>query len=74
MQLPVSDDVLFIDRAAHTWRARDEFSIAAYWCADYADSARECRALLADPNLPSGERERVQRNLEFSLPHLEASK
>lgn len=74
MELPVPDDVLFIDHAVHAWRARDEFSIAAYWCGDYADSARECRALLADPNLPSGQHERVQRNLEFSLPHLEMSK
>ncbi|MGA9333535.1 MAG: family 2 glycosyl transferase, partial [Rudaea sp.] len=74
MELPVPDDVLFIDRAVHAWRARDEFSIAAYWCGDYADSARECRALLSDPELPAGERDRVQRNLEFSLPHLNASK
>ena len=72
MELPVPEDVLFIDQAVHAWRARDEFSVAAYWCGDYADSARECRNLLADPRLPIGERERVQRNLEFSLPHLEA--
>ncbi|MEO8801731.1 MAG: family 2 glycosyl transferase, partial [Rudaea sp.] len=72
MELPLPDDVLFIDHAVHAWRARDEFSIAAYWCGNYADSARECRKLLADPNLPPSELERVQRNLEFSLPYIEA--
>ncbi|MBS0570296.1 MAG: glycosyltransferase [Proteobacteria bacterium] len=68
--LPVPDDVLFIDRTVHDWRARDELAIASYWCGDYAQSASLCRALLADPRLPTAERERVRKNLEFSLPHL----
>ncbi|MGH8042062.1 MAG: glycosyltransferase [Rudaea sp.] len=66
VSLPIGDDVLFIDRAVHEWRARDELSIAAYWCGDRVESARLCRELLADPRLPAGERERVQRNLGFS--------
>jgi len=68
--LPVPDDVLFIDRAVHDWRARDELSIATYWCGDYAQSAALCRELLAGPHLPPGERERVQKNLDFCLSHL----
>ncbi|MBS0556798.1 MAG: glycosyltransferase [Proteobacteria bacterium] len=71
--LPPSDDLLFIDSAVHDWRARDELSIAAYWCGDYAQSAALCRELLADARLPAGEHERVRKNLEFALPHLATS-
>lgn len=73
MSLPVPDDVLFIDHAVHAWRARDEASIAAYWCGDFARSAALCRQLLASPQLPASERARVQKNLEFCLPHLPGS-
>jgi glycosyltransferase involved in cell wall biosynthesis len=65
-RLPPSEDVLFVDRAVHAWRARDEWAVAAYWCGDRAESARLCRELLADPRLPAGERARVERNLEFA--------
>ncbi len=68
------DDVLFVDHTVYNWRARDEWSICAYWCGGYAESARLCRELLADPQLPDAERARVQSNLEFSLPHLPATK
>lgn len=68
--LQPSDDVLFIDRSVGDWRAKDELSIAAYWCGDYAESARLCRELLADAGLPADQQERVQTNLNFSLPHL----
>ena len=69
-RLPVPGDVLFIDRAVHLWRARDEWSVSAYWCGDYAESARLARELLADANLPEGERARVQKNLEFAQAKL----
>ncbi len=72
--LPPSNDVLFIDQTVHDWRARDELSIAEYWCGNYAESTRLCRELLADACLPDTERARVQSNLEFSLPHLKPAK
>jgi glycosyltransferase involved in cell wall biosynthesis len=68
--LPVPDDALFVERAVHDWRARDEWAIASYWCGDYAQCAALCRDLLASPHLPATERQRVQKNLEFALPHL----
>lgn len=74
LALPATDDVLFIDRSVSDWRARDELSIASYWCAEYAYSAQLCRELLADPRLPARERARVQSNLEFCLPHLGQTK
>lgn len=60
------DDVLFIDEAVYAWRARDEWSVSAYWCGDRADSARLCRELLDDARLPPSERARVQKNLQFA--------
>ncbi len=68
--LPPSNDLLFVDRTVLAWRARDEYSIAAYWCGDYAESARLCRELLADSRLPDNERPRVQKNLEFAVGKL----
>ncbi len=69
-RLPFSDDVLFVDRTVHDWRARDEWSIATYWCGDYAESARLCRELLADERLPTAERARVEKNLAFAVGNL----
>lgn len=60
------DDVLFMDEPVYAWRSRDELSISAYWSGDRALSARLCRELLADPRLPANQRERVQKNLDFS--------
>ena len=69
-KLPPSTDVLFVDRTVDDWRARDEWSIAAYWCGDYSESARLCRELLADARLPLAERERVEKNLAFAVGKL----
>ena len=69
-KLPISDDVLFVDRTVHDWRARDEWSIAAYWCGNYAESARLCRELLVDERLPTAERARVEKNLAFAVAKL----
>ena len=68
--LPFPDDLLFIDSSVHAWRARDEWAVSAYWCGDYADSARLCRELLADARLPAEQRARVQQNLEFAQSKL----
>ena len=64
--LPMTADVLFIDRSVYDWRARDELAVAAYWCGDRALSATLYRELLADARLPSRERARVAKNLEFA--------
>jgi glycosyltransferase involved in cell wall biosynthesis len=61
------EDVLFMDQTVYDWRARDELAVSSYWCGDRDLSAGLCRELLADPRLPAGERERVQKNLEFAI-------
>lgn len=60
------DDRLFMDQSVYDWRARDELSIALYWCNEREESARLCRQLLADPRLPAEQRERVAKNLAFA--------
>ncbi|MBS0567385.1 MAG: glycosyltransferase [Proteobacteria bacterium] len=65
--MPLPNDVLFIDRPVYDWRARDEFAVALYWCGERKQSLRLCRELLADARLPADQRARVQRNLEFAL-------
>lgn len=64
--IPQPDDLLFVDASVYAWRARDELSIAAYWCGERELSARLCNALLADPRLPAEQRERVRKNLAFA--------
>lgn len=61
------NDRLFMDQTVYDWRARDELSIALYWCNEREESAQLCRELLADPRLPHEQRERVATNLDFSL-------
>jgi glycosyltransferase involved in cell wall biosynthesis len=65
--LPYPKDILFVDASVYEWRARDELSIAAYWCGDKELSARLCRELLADSRLPLEQKERVSKNLAFSV-------
>ncbi|UBM09249.1 glycosyltransferase [Cupriavidus metallidurans] len=61
------DDRLFMDQTVYDWRARDELSIALYWCNERDESARLCRELLADPRLPREQHDRVTRNLAFAI-------
>ena len=51
-------------------RRRISEPVCEYWCGDYAPSAHLCRELLADANLPVGERERVKKNLAFAVSKL----
>jgi len=65
-ELKVPDDLLFLDLSVYRWRARDEQAIAAYYVGRYAESIALCEALLADPAVPPGERERIAANAGFS--------
>jgi len=64
--IPQPDDLLFVDASVYAWRARDELSIAAYWCGERELSAHLCNALLADARLPAEQRDRVRKNLAFA--------
>ncbi|MGW6263179.1 tetratricopeptide repeat-containing glycosyltransferase [Streptomyces sp. NPDC055085] len=68
-----SEDVLFIERGWYTWRALDEFSIAAYWTGRYDQSLELCKRLLRNKDLPEGERNRVETNLNHARMKLSAT-
>jgi tetratricopeptide (TPR) repeat protein len=61
--IPVPDDTLLVDYAAYGWRPRDDLALALYHLGDIAGSNEMCRQMLADPQLPPRERERIERNL-----------
>jgi len=64
------DDTLFVGVDVHTWRARDEQAICAYWIGKHMESFALCRLLLAGSDLPDEERERVAENRDFAVPAL----
>lgn len=63
-QLPVPGDRLFVDLAAHGWRALDEWSIAAYYCECYAEGAQALSRLL-QVAVPTEQRPRVEANVTY---------
>lgn len=72
MNTPMTDDILFVDRADYLWRAADEYAVSSYWTGDYQDSLRACERLLAGTELPASERPRVEANRRFALDALRA--
>lgn len=71
INIPKPDDTLFLDTAAYTWRALDEFAIASYWIGDYRASARASEWLLDNGALPFAQLARVTENLNFSRTALD---
>lgn len=66
IQIPLPEDVLFVERDWYEWRCLDEFSIAAYWVGEFDASLKACRKLLNLHLLPPGEIARVRSNLRFA--------
>lgn len=71
MNTPMTDDILFVDRADYLWRAADEYAVSSYWTGDYQDSLRVCERLLASAELPAAERPRIEANHRFAREALE---
>lgn len=64
---PLTTDKVLVDAAAYGWRPRDDLVRAAFALGDYRECIEACRQMLADPQLPPGDRARVQRNLQRAL-------
>jgi tetratricopeptide (TPR) repeat protein len=65
-----AEDALFVGADVYAWRARDEQAICAFWIGKPMESFALCRLLLANPDLPDNERERVAENRDFAVPAL----
>jgi len=66
MAIPRPADLLWVYDDVYTWRAQDEYAIAAYWTGWYHECRRVCRALLDGKHLPATERDRVKANLDHA--------
>ncbi len=52
----------------YAWRATDEQSVCASWLGKHAEAFTLCRRLLARPDLPEPDRQRIAANRDFSVP------
>ena len=52
----------------YAWRATDEQATCASWIGKRAEAFTLCRRLLARPDLPEGDRQRIAANRDFSVP------
>jgi hypothetical protein len=68
LALPQPSDTLLVEKAAYGWRPRDDLAIALFHLGDEAGCIDVYRQMLADPQLPASERERVQCNLDRLAP------
>ena len=66
IQFP-EDDLLFVDASTYSWRALDEFAVAAANIGLHAESVETCSQILASPLLPFEERPRVLSNQAYSM-------
>lgn len=73
-ETPMPSDILFVHEATYSWRARDEWSIAAYYMGKHEEAISLTEALLSGRALPESERARVKKNREFSLDALKVGK
>ena len=68
-QIPLpDDDYLFVDAAVYAWRATDEQAICASWIGKRAEAFVLCRRLLARPDIPDNERQRIAVNRDVDVP------
>jgi hypothetical protein len=62
-QIPLSQDVLFVERWIYDYGLLLEQSICAYWIGKYDECRDISLKILAVPKLPQNMRECVERNL-----------
>ncbi|MEE6179620.1 glycosyltransferase family 2 protein, partial [Mycobacterium sp. 050134] len=68
-QIPFPEqDLLFVGAEVYAWRAIDEQAVCAFWIGKHAEAFMLCRRLLASPDVPDGERQRIAVNRDFSVP------
>ncbi len=69
-EIPFPDEDLFVPRYAdiYAWRATDEQAVCASWIDKHTEAFTLCRGLLARPELPDPDRQRIATNRDFSVP------
>jgi hypothetical protein len=69
-EIPFPEEDLFVPRYAdvYAWRAADEQAVCASWIGRHAEAFTLCRRLLARPDMPEPDRQRIAANRDFSVP------
>ncbi|UQX10574.1 hypothetical protein [Candidatus Mycobacterium methanotrophicum] len=70
-EMPFPEEDLFVlgyFAEVYAWRATDELATCASWIGQHAEAFELCRRLVARPDLPEGDRQRIAANRDFSVP------
>ena len=69
-EIPFPEEDLFVPRYAdiYAWRATDEQAVCASWIGKHAEAFTLCRHMLARPDIPDPDRQRIAANRDFSVP------
>ncbi len=63
-----ADDQLWVQADVYGWRALDEQIVCASRIGDHVEAFTLCRQLLARPDVPEEDRQRIAGNRDFSVP------
>ena len=64
------DDTLLVDADVYTWRALDEQAVCASRVGSHIEAFVLCRQVLAMPDIPDGDRQRIAANRDVSVPSM----
>lgn len=67
-EIPMPDDNLWVDAGVYNFRTTDERAVCASWLGNHDEALRLCRGLVARPEVPEEERQRIAANRDFSVP------
>ncbi|RNL78231.1 glycosyltransferase [Nocardioides marmorisolisilvae] len=70
LALPISEDVLFVERDWYEWKLVDELAVAAYWLGEYDLTLQACNDLLDNGRAPKEQRQRIRDNKRFAAQGL----
>ncbi|MDB5449377.1 MAG: hypothetical protein JWQ52_505 [Phenylobacterium sp.] len=70
LQLSAQPGDLFVETWIYDYGLRDEFAVNAYWAEHYQEALDASLAVLAKPDLPAWDRERIAANARFSVTRL----
>ncbi|MGH3967958.1 MAG: glycosyltransferase, partial [Mycobacterium sp.] len=62
------EDRIFVSADIYAWRATDEQAVCASWIGKHAEAFTLCRRLLARPDIPDPDRQRIAANRDVSVP------
>jgi glycosyltransferase involved in cell wall biosynthesis len=67
-EIPFPDDHLFVRADIHGWRVTDEQAICAGWIDKHTEAFTLNRRLVARPDIPDHDRQRIASNRDFAVP------